>query len=200
MKLLVPALLVGGGYMLITSLKNTGERLKKCEINSFKLGKLQMPNAQEMIIPVELRVFNPNNTDVPAEYFRGNVYRAGVKIGDFTFNSGSKNVMLKARSETPLTFQVRVTTIGAVRTIVDIFKNLLAARPIDSVFKIEGILAIGGFDIPVLFNYDVKTNKLLNSNVAGIGKPYVKLEFDSNDALQKHFKHCKTPPFSLNGI
>jgi hypothetical protein len=198
MNLLVPAVLVGG-YLFVNNMRTTGEAIKKCEISAFKLGKLSI-GAQQTTIPVELSILNPNNRDVPAEYFRGVVYRAGIKIADFTFDSKDKAVMLKKRTTTPLTFNIRITTIGAVRNIIDVFKNLLAARPIDSVFTVKGVIVISGFDIPVDFTWDVAKNKSINQ-VSGIGKPYAKMEFNSNAEMKAYFKEgCrqKLPGFSKN--
>ena len=166
MKALMPLAIIGASAWYFMSLKKTGEKITRCEISSFKLGKLSI-GLQQTTIPVELQIFNPNSTDVPADYFRGIVKRAGIKIGDFTFDSLGKSTMIKSRRTTPLTFNVRVSSLGAIRNIVDVFKNLLAARPIDTVFTIEGIIAIGGFDVPVNYKWDVKSNKAVNQ-VSGI--------------------------------
>jgi len=164
MNLVIPALAVG--YLFYSGMKSMGERLQKCEISSFKLGKLSI-GLQQTTIPVVLNIFNPNNTDVPAEYFRGIISRAGKKVGDFTFDSKGERILLKARQETPITFNIRITTVGVLSNLVNIFKNLFAAKPLDTVFTISGIISIGGFDLPVNFAYDVKTQKVV-SGVAGI--------------------------------
>lgn len=197
MNLIVPAVVIGAWYF--SNLKSTGEKLQRCEISSFKIGKLNI-GLQETIIPVTLQVFNPNNTAVAAEYFRGKVYRAGIRIGDFSFDSKGQNVSLAARSNTPLTFNVRIGTIGAAKTIFDIFKNLFNAKAIDTVFTIDGIIAISGIDIPVKYSFDAKTGQQVKA-ISGIGKPYAKLEFNSNREMDEYFKGgCKqsVPAFSKN--
>lgn len=197
MNLLIPAAAFGAYYLL--SMKDTGERLRKCEISSFKLGKIQL-GLQQTTIPVELQVFNPNNTDVPAEYFRGIVSRAGKKIADFTFDSQGKSVMLKRGTTTPLIFNVRITTLGIVTNLVGLFKSMVAAQPFETTFTVNGILRINGFDIPVNFNWDAKAGKAVKP-IAGIGKPYAKIEFANNEEMQTYFrKPCTDTKFSLNGI
>ena len=165
MNLLIPAAAFGAYYLY--SMKDTGERLRKCEINSFKLGKIQL-GLQQTTIPVELQVFNPNNTDVPAEYFRGIVSRAGKRIADFTFDSQGKSVMLKRGTTTPLIFNVRITTLGIVTNLVGLFKSMVAAKPFETTFTVNGTLRINGFDIPVNFSWDAKAGKAVQQ-IAGIG-------------------------------
>lgn len=198
MNLIIPAVALGAWY--ISTLKSTGEKLQRCEITSFKLGKLNI-GLQETIIPVTLQVFNPNSTAVAAEYFRGKVFRAGIRIADFSFDSKGQNVQLQPRSNTPLTFNVRIGSVGAVKTIFDIFKNLFNAKALDTVFTIDGIITISGIDIPVQFSFDAKTGQQIKA-VSGIGKPYAKMEFSSNEEMTKYFEggcRNKMPRFSLNG-
>lgn len=189
MNLVVPALAVG--YLFYTGMKSMGERLQKCEISSFKLGKLSI-GLQQTTIPVVLNIFNPNNTDVPAEYFRGIISRAGNKVGDFTFDSKGERILLKARQETPLTFNIRITTVGVLTNLVNIFKNLFAARPIETVFTVNGTISIGGFDLPVNFAYDVKTQKVVDS-VNGIGR--VESQEVLNQEIENYFESASVPGY-----
>lgn len=165
MNLIFPAGIIA--YLVYQGAKSTGDKIQKCEITSFKLGKVSVALTQTTI-PVVVSVLNPNNSDVRAEYFRGVIYRAGKKLGEFVFDSSGQNVLLKSRQVTPLTFSVKLSNIGIVSSLVNIFKNISTATPLDTVFTINGIIQISGFDIPVNFSYDVKTGKEVKSAVSGI--------------------------------
>lgn len=144
------------------NLKRQADALTKCEIHKFKLGTLKI-GLQEITIPVILDIYNPNSVTVSVDYFRGNVYRAGIKVGDFSFTPDKGSVGIKGRSTTPLTFNVRIGTIGAVRQIIDVFKNLFGAKPLDSVFRIEGVIQVSGFSTPINKSWDVKNQKEVNA-------------------------------------
>lgn len=167
--------------LLIISNKQTMQQMQRISVAGAKIGTVKV-SLTETVFPLTLSVYNPNSSELHFNYFQGFVSRNGTRIGEFTFNSDGKSIALASRGTTPMTFNVRITTLGVVRSLFSLFKNFTTSTSLSAVFDVDGIYNAGGFDIPVKFSYDVKKNSFVNNSntVAGIGltdKEYYDYEF-----------------------
>lgn len=189
--LLIPAGIVAVALFAGKGLK---EKLQRISVTNFRL-KVGSIKLNEVLLQVTLDIYNPNTSQLVFGYFQGYIYRNGIRLGRFDFNATGSPMKFPGRSTTPATFNVRLTTAGIVANLFNILRNL-HQQPANALnFSVDGILNVGGFDMPIKYEYNLK------SGVAGIGKPYVKMEFGSNEEMQKYFrKPCSDHKFSLNGI
>jgi hypothetical protein len=185
MNWIVPGVFVAA-YLYLSG-KMMKDQLQRITVTNAHLGKPSV-SLTETKIPIVLDVYNPNSSIIKFDYFQGFVSRAGIRLGDFAFDGKGQKIELKGRGVTPITFNVRLTTLGVVRSLFNIISNLSNQKPQDTIFTVDGIYSAGGFDIPVKFSYDVKKNAVVKTGVAGIGKPYVKMEFNSSKEMEEHFK------------
>lgn len=177
---LLPVALIGGGIYLATRAWNTGQAVKRLEYSNprvrvAKVGLLKT----ELEITLDLK--NPASTDVYLDYFSGNINYANKKLSSFTFNAG-KSVNLRGRQITTVPFTIVISNLGALQTIAALVKAITAGGKVNTVLNIDGGIYAAGLDVPVNFNYDLKSNTL-----AGIGSCKATLEFGSNSELEKYF-------------
>jgi LEA14-like dessication related protein len=182
--------------VLILSGKSLKDQLERVSVTNFRIqvGGFKLT---EVLLKVTLDIYNPNSQALKFGYFQGYIYRNGIRLGRFVFNDDGKNTKFPARATTPATFNVNITTAGIVSNLFNILKNLKNQKPIDTTLMIDGIINIGGMDIPIKYSYDLK-NAI--SGPAVIGKPYAKFEFNSNEEMASYLRRpCAEPKFSLNG-
>ena len=156
------------------------------------VGKLTYGNPQIKItdvgllntkMEIRLDITNPASVDIPLDYFTGNVNYMGKKLSSFTFNANGANVLVKARSVTTLPFNLIVSNINALGDLVKLVEALATGGDVSTVLNVTGSFYAAGYDVPVSFNYDLKTQSV----VSGIGSVKATLEFGNNSEMEKYF-------------
>lgn len=119
-----------------------------------------------VVLNITVDIVNPGSVDIPFEYYTGIVLYDNAKIADFTYNGNGKNILLKGRSATPLTFKVNVATAQTVIKLARVLKALVGQGKVDTMVAVQSSVYAAGFDVPVNFVYDLKTQSV----VSGIGR------------------------------
>lgn len=174
-------LLLGGGALAVYLLGkgwNTAQGVKRLEYTNpkIKIGKVNLTGA-ELQMTIDLR--NVASTDIYLQYFTGNVNwvdktGAASKISSFSFDAG-KSVVIKARSVTTVPFTLRISTLNAIQFIVKLVNAITYnTGGISTMLQVDGSMYAAGLDIPVKFNYDVKSNA-----VSGIGRVETQATIDA---------------------
>lgn len=180
-------LLLGVGALAYTvvNASNIATSAKRLQINNprVKFGKASLTNVQA---EVTIDIFNPGSTDIPVDYFAGNIIYNGRQVSRFTFNGSGQKVYAKARTSTPFKFEVSISNLNSASTIYNIIKNLTAGNPVSSIVTIDAVMYALGMDMPFQFSYDV-IKQMVVAKSAAIGSVKATLEFSSNNELEKYF-------------
>lgn len=110
---------------------------------------------------IKLDFINNSSEDIPIEYFNGAVRYQGNDFARFTFNANGQNMVIKARSVTPLPFSVKVSTFGAINVIKQLISAISNHTGLPTILSVDATYYAAGIDVPVRFDYDVKTQQLL---------------------------------------
>ena len=119
-----------------------------------------------IVLDITVDIVNPGSVDIPFEYYTGILLYDNAKIADFTHNGNGKNILLKGRSATPLTFKVNIATASTIFKLVKVIKALSNQAKVDTLMAVQSSVYAAGFDVPVNFVYDLKTQAV----VSGVGK------------------------------
>jgi hypothetical protein len=151
---------VGAAYLVARTAFNTGSALKRLTWSNPKVTfkKVGILNSELLI---SLDIYNPSSADVALDYFTGIVGYNGKAVSNFTFNANGKNTIIKARQTSAIPFTVIVKNVNTIATIVSIAKQLTQGKKIPSIINVTGSLFAAGWDVPVKFNYDVKTGTVV---------------------------------------
>lgn len=164
----------GAAFLIARTLSNTANALKRLEYLNpkIKFGSLSLTS-----IPCEisLELRNPGSADIPLDYFTGDILYQGRRLSNFTFNQAGKNFVIKGRSTTRVPFTVNISTISAISIIVNLIKAIKGGGGVSSIISINGSIYAAGFDVPVKFDYDLRSNTVIKANaaIAGAGKAVV---------------------------
>ena len=120
----------------------------------------------KIVLDITVDILNPGSIDIPFEYYTGIVLYDNAKIADFTHNGNGKNILLKGRSTTPLTFKVNVATASTIFKLVKVIKALSSQAKVDTLMAVQSSIYAAGFDVPINFVYDLKKQEV----VSGIGR------------------------------
>jgi hypothetical protein len=126
---------------------------------------------------LEVSVNNPGSTAIPFEYYTGTITHAGSKISDFSFDGKGQNIVLAARSVTPVAFTLSIGTINIVYKLIQLVKAINAQMPVDTVLQVTSSVYAAGIDMPVNFTHDLRPGVI------------------SGFKLKNVFKKFKTNPF-----
>lgn len=163
-------LFIGAGvaalYYLGAKAYNIKEAVKRLSVTNPKIAARPSIKALNIFIDISVDIVNPGSSDIPFEYYAGTIIYDSTKIADFNFNGNGKSIILKARSKTPLAFQVSVTNINTFYKITKIIIAVNKNLPVDTKIAINSSIYAAGLDVPVNFIYDIKKLEV----VSGIGK------------------------------
>lgn len=178
----------GAAYLLTRVIANTTNSIKRLEYLNPKI-KFGAISLTSISCEISLDLRNPGSADIPLDYFTGDIIYQGRRLSNFTFNQAGKNFIIKARSTTRVPFTVNISTFSAVSTIVSLIKAITGGGGVSPIVSINGSIYAAGFDVPVKFDYDLKSNTVIKSNmpIAGIGSVKATLEFGSNGEMEKYF-------------
>jgi hypothetical protein len=160
--------LVAGGIGLAWWLSSKAFNMKEA------IGKLSATNPKikialkglNILLDVTVSIVNPASVDIPFEYYAGSIFYANGKIAAFNYNGDGKAVSLKARSATPLNFTVNISTANVVLKLVQLIRALSSTKKFDTSVGVQSAIYAAGFDVPVNFVYDLKTQ----TQISGIGR------------------------------
>jgi hypothetical protein len=168
-KAIFPLGLLAAGAYLFTRGWNTAQGVQRLEYFNprIKITKLSLTGAD---LQLQLDLRNPSSADIFLQYFYGNVNYlqndVPTRIAGFTFSpTGTSALMIKARSTTTVPFTIRISSISAVSFITKLIKAIGSGTPVSTMLQVDGLMHAAGLDIPVKFNYDVKSNA-----ISGIGR------------------------------
>ncbi|MEO5892261.1 MAG: hypothetical protein ABIQ31_18585 [Ferruginibacter sp.] len=203
-------------YFIAKTGLNTAQALKRLSYTNPKV-KFKKISLLGIELELTLDIVNPASADIPLDYFTGQINYAGKNISSFTFNANGKNTIIKARGITTVPFTINIKNIATISTLVKIANDISSpAKTVSPVFDIAGSLFAAGFDVPVNFQYDLKTNSVASGIVTGVGALSIKdirarkeaakklharskaiagvkatLEFASNGEMEKYFFNKK---------
>lgn len=154
-------LLLGGAaaavYFFGAKAFNLKEAVKKIYVTNPKITAKPTVKALNVAINLSVKIVNPASVDIPFEYFSGTIIYDGLKLSDFNYSGTGKNIVLKARTATPVEFTVSVTNLNVLWKVVNLLKAVAANKPYDTKFAVNSSIYAAGFDVPVNFVYDMKT-------------------------------------------
>ncbi len=167
-------MLIIGGLGAAAYLAATGFNTKNAVVNleytnpKVTLTKVKFGNI-ELQMTIDFR--NNSSQNVSMDYFTGNVNYQGKLLSSFTFDGNGKNIVIAARKTTTVPLTVIVKNLGALQTIAALVRALAAKKGIATIINIDSRFYAAGIDIPVNFDWDLKTNSLATTSkkVAGIG-------------------------------
>lgn len=135
-----------------------------------KVGKFNLLSG--LALEITLDFINNSSEDISIEYFTGNILYRGSNLAAFTFNGNGQNQVIKARSTTSVPFTVLLKTLSAIQVITQIITAITSGGNLSTVITVKGSFYAAGVDVPVNFDYDVKSQTLVsvNGRVAGVGK------------------------------
>lgn len=172
-------MLIIGGLGAAAYLAATGFNTKNAVFNldylnpKIKVGKVGL-GSTDLQMTIDFR--NNSSQDIAMEYFTGYINYKGKAISSFTFDGNGKNIVIKKRAITTVPLTVIIKNFGALQTLKGLFTTVSTGQKIDTVINIDSRFYAAGIDIPVKFDWDLKTNSLVTtsnkvSGVGGLGYP-----------------------------
>lgn len=159
--------LIGGALLYLGGKAfNIKEAVKKLSVSNPKITAKPNIKGLNILIDISLQIFNPGSVDIPFEYYAGTLIYDTTKIADFNFNGNGKAIILKARSKTPLAFQVSVTNVNTAYKLLQVIKAIKKNLPVDTKIAVNSSIYAAGLDVPVNFIYDLKKLEV----ISGIGR------------------------------
>lgn len=190
-KNLLPLALIGGAALLaFRAVNNTVQTVGRLSVSNAKVKKIKFTGLK-FEVELEVVVNNPGSVDIPFEYYTGSITHAGTKISDFTFNGQGKNVILKARNVTPVTFNLSIGAVSLVMKLVQLVNDITQGKKVDTIFKISSNLYAAGIDIPVNFTHDIKPGVI--SGINGILSDRIKAKLAQRRATRFAIKNKLFP-------
>lgn len=168
-KKVIPILLLGVGAAFAVRAFNTKQAMSRLALRGARIKKINL-RGLSFDVEVEVTVQNPGSVSLPFEYYTGTVSHAGTELSNFTFNGQGKNMILAARSDTPVTFNLKIGSINLVAKIIQLIKDIKSGKPVDTLFVIRSTFYAAGIDIPVNFTHDIKPAALISGahNIDGL--------------------------------
>ncbi len=163
---------LGAAYYLATKGINTTQAIRNIEFSNpkIKIGKVGFGSIE---LQMTMDFLNNSSQNISMEYFQGYVNYQGNTLSSFTFDGKGKNIVLNARATTNVPFTVVVKNYAALQTIAKVIKAIKYKQSINTVINIDSRFYAAGFDVPVVFDWDLRTNSLVSTPVAkrvsGIG-------------------------------
>lgn len=148
------AAIVYGIYAKWNNVKNA---IPKISVSNPTISAKPSIKALSIVLDITIDVNNPGSSDIPFDYYTGTVLYAGGKIADFNFNNNGKIVNLKARSKTPLAFQISIANLTVAYKIIKLLKAVSQNLPVDTKLEVRSSFYAAGIDVPVNYVYDIKT-------------------------------------------
>jgi len=155
---------VGFGAYEYFKLKGTANAVRGLQYTGprVKLGKFSLLSGLQMEITLDF--INNSSEDISIEYFTGTVIYSGSTLANFTFNANGQKQGIKARTTTSVPFTVVLKTLTAMGVVAKIADAVAGKSSLNTVITVKGSFYAAGIDVPVLFDYDVKTGTLVSVN------------------------------------
>ena len=179
---------LGAAYYLAKSTLNTANAVKRLDFTNprIKIGKASLSGI-ELLVTMDFN--NQSSQAVSMEYFTGYVLYQGRQFSSFTFDGKGQNIVLKARSITPVSFTVLIKNIATVSALIKLISNMGSGQSVDTVVTIDGSFYAAGIDVPIKFGWDLRTNSLVSiapaankvSGIGGIGKDSILIKWSQID-------------------
>jgi hypothetical protein len=186
---LSPILLIGGAglaYLAWQKFSGLSNAANKLEWSNPRI-KVGKATASQIPVDVTLDITNPTTSGITLDYFHGNLLYQGDAISSFTFDANGKHLQIAPQRTTSITFTVLVKNIKTLQAIKNVLVSLLTGKKTDSVISVVGNMFAANMDIPVAFDFDIATGKMVAQKVAGIAGVKAVLEFSNNRDMEKYF-------------
>jgi len=160
-------LIIGGGLAAIYLASKTANKVnavKRLEWTNPKITVGRFNLFSGLGLQIKLDIVNNSSEDIAIEYFTGLVRYQGRDLARFTFNANGQNMIIRARTTTPMPFTVKINTLAAFSTITQLVNAIANRTGISPILSIDGSFFAAGLDVPVRFDYDVKQQQLVSTS------------------------------------
>ncbi len=150
-----------GAFILYSSLKS---KIRALDYLQYALRKVKFLGADLLTTKIEITIsiLNPSSEDFAFDSFFGKVSAGGNVLTTFLHDTKSSGIVIKANSETPITFPCFVDNMKLLQQLLSTVK----AKDTGDI-AIAGTIIVSGLEIPVSAVYRVSLADITGS-ISGV--------------------------------